>query len=177
MGAYEEQAYPFLAAEKELVRAAVRRGTPLLGICLGCQIIADAAGGRAYRVDPQEAGLVELRATEAGSVDPVWAGVEGPMVSWHRDSWDLPPGGTLLAVSEQYPQAFRIGSAIGVQFHPEATPGILGSWLRRDGDSLREVGMDPARFLASVQSSEDLLRERADRLFGAWLAEVLGSGS
>ncbi len=172
MGAYEDRAYPFLVEEKALVRAAVRRGVPLLGICLGCQIVAEAMGGRAYRVDPQEAGLVDLRVTEAGRRDPILGGFESPMASWHHDSWDLPPGGALLAVSDRYPQVFRIGSAVGVQFHPEVTPEILETWISRDGDSLHEVGIDPGRFLGAVEATQENLRIRADRLFAAWLAEV-----
>lgn len=172
MGAYDEQAHPFLTEEKELVRRAVGRGVPVLGICLGCQVIADALGGRAYRVEPQEAGLIDLRVTEAGLQDSVMAVLEGPLASWHHDSWDLPPGGTLLAVSDRYPQALRVGSAIGVQFHPEVTPDILEGWIGRNGDSLHEVGMDPALFLDALRASRDALRRRADRLFGAWISEV-----
>jgi GMP synthase (glutamine-hydrolysing) len=104
--------------------------------------------------------------------DPVIAVLESPLASWHHDSWDLPPGGTLLAVSDRYPQAFRAGSAIGVQFHPEVTPDILGGWIGRSGDSLREVGMDPAVFLEALRASRDVLRRRADMLFGAWISEV-----
>jgi GMP synthase-like glutamine amidotransferase len=172
MSAYEEQAYSFLVEEKELVRAAVREGVPVLGICLGCQIVADALGGQAYRVEPQEVGLIDINLTEAGSSDPGLAGVEGPFASWHHDSWDLPPGGTLLADSDLYPQAFRFGSALGVQFHPELTVGVLESWIRRDADALGEIGMNPNPFLSAMQASWPALRERADGLFGAWLAEA-----
>jgi len=172
MGAYEEQEYPFLVEEKELVKSAVRLGVPLLGICLGCQIIADALGGKAYRVEPQEAGLIDLMMTDSGRQDPVLAAVGSPMVSWHHDSWDLPPGGTLLATSDRYPQALRVGSAVGVQFHPEATPGILGGWIRRNSESLSEVGINPSRFLGAVQADQEALNDRADRLFGAWITEA-----
>ena len=172
MGAYEEEDHPFISSEKELVRLAVARNVPLLGICLGCQIIADALGGRAYRVEPQEAGLVDLDVTHAGHHDPVGRALEGPMVSWHHDSWDLPPGATLLAATDQYPQAFRIGSAVGVQFHPEVTAEILGGWLERDGESLAEVDLNPIEFLTVVRSAEGSLQRRADGLFDAWTAET-----
>lgn len=172
MGAYEERDHPFLVAEKELTRRAVERRRPLLGICLGCQIIADALGGAAYRVEPQEAGLVDLEVTEAGSRDATGQAIEGPMVSWHHDSFDVPPGGVLLAVSDQYPQVFRAGSAIGVQYHPEATPDILRAWLERDGASLEEIGMDPTRFFDAARLNRTPLWDRADALFGAWIAEV-----
>ena len=172
MGAYEEQDYPFLAEEKNLVRVAVQRGLPLLGICLGCQIIADALGGSAYRVEPQEAGLVDLELTSAGRRDAVGRAITGPMVAWHHDSWDLPPGGALLATSDQYPQVFRAGSAIGVQYHPETTPEILAGWLERDGASLEEIGMDPGRFLTATLANQSHLRKRAGALFSAWISEV-----
>lgn len=175
MGAYDEGEHPFLVREKELVRSAVRRNLPLLGICLGCQIIADALGGQAYRVEPLEAGLVDLRVTEEGLRDSLGSAMEGPMASWHHDGWDLPPHGVLLASSDRYPQALRVGSAVGVQFHPEVTPGILEGWIRRDGTALLEIGLDPSRFLSEVEVSGEALRDRADRLFGAWLAEVQSS--
>jgi GMP synthase (glutamine-hydrolysing) len=174
MGAYEEEAHPFLVEEKELTKRAVERALAVLGICLGCQIIADALGGSAYRVDPQEAGLIDLQVTETGKGDPVGRAIEGPMLSWHHDSWDVPPSGVLLAVSDRYPQAFRIGSALGVQYHPEATTEILGAWLERDGASLEDIGLDPAQFLERAQASRLPLRHRADRLFGAWIAEATG---
>jgi GMP synthase (glutamine-hydrolysing) len=78
----------------------------------------------------------------------------------------------LLAKSDRYPQALRIGSAVGVQFHPEVTPAILEGWLQRDGAALYEIGMDPSEFLSAVEASQDVLRARADRLFGAWIDEV-----
>jgi hypothetical protein len=59
-----------------------------------------------------------------------------------------------------------------VQFHPEATPRILEGWIRRDGVSLHDIGVDPTRFLSAVRAAEDILRDRADRLFGAWIVEV-----
>jgi GMP synthase (glutamine-hydrolysing) len=172
MGAYEEEDHPFLVAEKELTRLAFGRDLPVLGICLGCQIIADALGGAAYRVEPQEAGLIELDVTAAGEKDPVGGAVEGPMLSWHHDSWDLPPGGTLLAASDKYPQVLRVGSVLGVQYHPEASPEILERWLLRDGASLAEIGLDPAGFLESARVNRRPLRDRADALFGAWIAEA-----
>lgn len=172
MGAYEEQAHPFLVEEKELVRQAVGRKVPLLGICLGCQIMAEALGGKAYRVEPQEAGLIEMHLTEIGQQDPVLGSLSGPMVSWHHDSWDVPSTGQLLARSDTYPQALRVGTAVGVQFHPEVTTEILDGWIRRDGDSLRGIGIDPLGFKALVEAGMGALRDRADRLFGSWLAEV-----
>lgn len=177
MGAFEEQAFPFLVEEKNLVRNAVDRRVPALGICLGCQIIADAMGGSAYRVEPQEAGVITLQMTEAGRRDRLFRDWSAPTVSWHHDSWDLPPDGTLLAESDQYPQALRVGSAVGVQFHPEVTPRIVGGWIRRDGDSLHEIGIDPAEFMGEVHGSFEAMRVQADRFFQAWIDEVEKPGS
>ncbi len=173
MGAFEEQVYPFLVEEKALVRGAVDQGLPVMGICLGCQIVADALGGRAYRVEPQEVGLIDVHVTSAGERDAVLAGVAGVFASWHHDSFDLPSGATLLAESHLYPQALRFGSAVGVQFHPEVTAGVLEDWIDCGAPALREAGVDGAGLLRAFHTSQPGLRDRADALFGAWIAEVL----
>lgn len=176
MGAYEETGHPFLGAEKAFLREAVAAAVPALGVCLGCQIMADALGGRAYRAPVEEAGFIDLRMTDEGRADPVLGVLTEPMPSWHGDTFDLPPGAVLLARSEAYPQAFRLGSALGVQFHPEVTPAILQKWIDRDPVALYRVGVDPARFVADLEERRDALQDEATRLVRAWLEEVRAAG-
>jgi GMP synthase (glutamine-hydrolysing) len=173
MGAYEEDAHPWLAGEKQLLAAAVADGIPVLGICLGCQILADALGGRAYLAPAVEAGLLRLRLTGRGAADPVLGRLGGAVPVWHRDTWDLPPGGELLAESDRYPHAFRYGPAVGIQAHPEATVDIVAGWMAAGGvDELRSTGVDPDGFLEAIAANEAEQRSTAAAVFAAWLEEV-----
>jgi GMP synthase (glutamine-hydrolysing) len=122
MGALDDVEHPHLPAERELIAGCVSRGTPVLGMCLGAQLLAAALGGRVYRGPTPEVGLGTVRLTEDGRRDPVF-GPDGPelaVLHWHQDTFELPDGATLLASSAQYRhQAFRVGMAYGLQFHVE----------------------------------------------------------
>ena len=172
MGAYDEDRYPHIAAEKRFLAEAVDAGIPVLGLCLGCQLLADALGGRAYLADRPELYFGPLeRIASDGVVDHL---TPGPTLSIHWDTWDLPPGGELLAQSARYPQAFRLGSAIGIQPHPEVDLVIVASWLESDGGAAlaTEAGVDPGEVLGALASGERHVAALADRFFGAWIDEA-----
>jgi GMP synthase (glutamine-hydrolysing) len=174
MGAYEDEAYPWLAAEKRLLAATAATGRPVLGICLGCQVLAAALGGRAYPGTGREVGLVRLTLTAAGRADPVGRHLEGPVVASHADTWDLPPGAVLLAASDRYPHAFRLGPALGVQAHPEVSLEPFARWTRsKPAAEMARDGIDPEAAIAAVRAHAAAQRAAAVRLFGAWAAEVL----
>lgn len=170
MGAYQEAAYPFLAGEKRFLRRAADAGLPVLGICLGCQLLADALGGRAFKADEVEMGLLSLELTAAGREDEVIAEMDGPVLVWHEDTWEAPPDAVVLADSDRHPQAFRLNSALGMQPHPEVSPQILAGWLEiAPAHHFEQSGMTPAELAGLVQSHEAESRERAGRMFGAWV--------
>ncbi len=174
MGAYDEGRYPFLAAEKSFLRKAADAGVPVLGICLGCQLLADALGGRAFRAPVIELGYFPVRLTAAGETDPVVSCLTGPTLVWHQDTWELPPGAELLAESDRYPQAFRLGEVVGIQPHPEASPDITRRWAATEGlDHFAHAGVAKDQLLASHESHRAEGEATAARLFGAWV-ESLG---
>jgi GMP synthase-like glutamine amidotransferase len=140
-------AHPYLRDEREFAARATDAGVPILGICLGGQILA-LAHGAALRPSPAiEFGYTEIRPTPEGRRDPimsVWQ--EGDRVfHWHEDSFDLPSGATLLLESELVPnQAFRYGeTSWGTQFHPEVTREVIDGWLRIVGDTQTKWGKTP----------------------------------
>lgn len=134
MGAYEEDEHPWLAGEKRALREAVSAGIPVFGACLGAQLLAGALGAPVYRAPAPEVGVLPVELTTAGREDPVTGGLPGafPTLQWHSDTFDLPPGATLLASSPAYAnQAFRVGpSAYAVQFHLELTGTMAEEWSR-----------------------------------------------
>jgi|SRR5215472_2951515 len=125
---------PFLHRELETIREAVQLGCPVLGICLGSQLIAKALGGTVYRNTVQEIGWSQIHLTPVGHSDPVFARAEDPqpVFHWHQDTFELPPGAELLATAPACRhQAFRVGRNVyGFQFHPEMTPAMIEDWQR-----------------------------------------------
>lgn len=120
MGVMDTEEFPGLIAEMKLIEAAVSRGLPVIGVCLGAQLLAAALGARVYRGPGEEVGAGEVTLV---ADDPVLGGSGSrlPVLHWHGDTFDLPEGAELLASSDCYEnQAFRIGSRVyGLQFHVE----------------------------------------------------------
>src|SRR4051812_16383480 len=121
---------PWIGAEVAFLRAAHDGGVPLLGLCFGGQALAAALGGEVRLAPRPEIGWFELEALDGGGVPP------GPWFQWHFDTFALPPGARELARTPLCPQAFALGTSIGLQFHPEATADIIGEWIRTGRDSL-----------------------------------------
>lgn len=128
--AYED--FPGRTAELALLRAALEAEVPVLGVCLGAQLLAEAAGGRARPGAGSQIGWGDVRTAPAARTDPLFAEVPGSarVLHWHGDTMDLPAGATLLASCDRYPvQAFRIGgSAWGLQFHLEVDKAAVDAF-------------------------------------------------
>lgn len=132
MNVYDEDKHPWLAQENQLLARAAHDGLPIIGVCLGAQLLAKALGAKVVRSPGEEIGWYEAKLTPAAAADPLWAGVEPlvPVVQWHGDMFQVPQGGELLAAGELCPnQAFGWKNAYGLQFHVEVTPAILEAWF------------------------------------------------
>lgn len=135
IGVYEEAKHEFLHQEMRIIEQAITRGLPVLGICLGAQLLARIHGAGVYP-GPRgpELGWHPMALTEAGRGEPLLDGFpsQGPAFQWHHDTFDLPAGATHLARSSVYEnQAFRIGHQVwAFQFHLEADATLIHSWLR-----------------------------------------------
>ena len=164
MGVHDEEEFPFLCAVKAFMRRMLDRGTPLFGICLGGQLLADVAGGTVSSNCCGEKGVVAVEVTEIGVADPLFAGMTGPLpiYQWHNDSFTVPPGALHLAESTACPgQAFRLGNAWGVQFHPEVDTAIVALWSKD--------APDHAVHVAEFAEAEPEHRQLARRMLGNFL--------
>ena len=127
---------PYLRREIELIREAAARRQPVLGICLGAQLIAKAFGARVYPNPQKEIGWFDLQFTDAAARDPLFSGLSREAVfHWHGETFDLPAGSELLASSELCRhQAFRvqIKHPTRLQFHLEITPAMIADWCVQD---------------------------------------------
>lgn len=169
MGAYDTVEFPWLGQEKAWLAGLIDSGLPVLGICLGAQLLADALGGRAYRAERAEAAVVELELTVAGSAHPV-VSLAGPLVfSLHQDTFDLPPGAELLARSGPYPQAFSYASALALQFHPDADLDQALAWGKEDWSLLSKARVDFDTYGAQLAGADHQLDQSSRAIFREWL--------
>jgi GMP synthase (glutamine-hydrolysing) len=175
-GAYEKEKYPYLSSECALVRHAASQGKPVLGLCLGAQLMASALGAR-VQPGQREVGFFEVTLDPISQYDPLWRGIPGRFVAthWHGDVFDLPLGGMRLAWSALTKnQLFRYGHALyGLQFHLEMTPGLFEEAVARAYCHLVESGIDADSIWQQGQEFLPVLRETASTVFSRW-AEMLG---
>lgn len=179
MGVYDGERYNWITPEISLIESALKRRLPLMGVCLGSQMLAAAAGARVYPGErPKEIGWYKIRLSEAGITDPLCrhlaepsGGGEATVFQWHGDTFDLPPGAELLAGSQLFPcQAFRIGNnAYGFQFHFEVGAEAVSQWLDLWPEVVRAEGVD-----AQTVREETARQMKAFTARGRKLIEAFG---
>lgn len=172
MGVYEADRHPFLGEELALLTERLALGLPVLGICLGAQLLAAAAGSEVFiGKNGLEVGVAPVRWTKEGLADPVIAGVRPrtPVAHWHQDTFKPVSGATLLASTDRYSQqAFRLGDSYGFQFHLELTADELERWFTEGAEELVELyekNLDELRSqLPKLRAAEPENRELIERL-------------
>ncbi len=172
IGAYEESAYPFLHNELALIERRLARGLPLLGICLGAQMIARAMGARVYQGASKEIGWEPLALSEAGKESCLSALETQPVLHWHGDTFDLPKGARRLASTETTAnQAFDAGPAVlGLQFHIEVTAKGLEPWYVGHACEIAATpGVDVGKLRADAEAFAAGTNHRAKSVLASWL--------
>jgi len=150
----QEERHPWLRREVRFLQDALERETPLFGVCLGAQLLANAAGASVHRAAEPEVGWHDVELTPAADADPVFGALPPSFdaFQWHHYTYGLPAGSVELARSPLCTQAFRLGRAYGIQFHAEVTGAQVEQWLGEDPDD--------------VADPETLRRETAARIAG-----------
>jgi GMP synthase-like glutamine amidotransferase len=175
----QEAGFPWLRDEKTLLRDLIGRGVPLLGMCLGSQLVAEAAGAPARRASAPEIGWHQVELTPAAAGDPLLSGLPPRFEAfqWHSYESPLPPGATALATSPVCLQAYRLeGPAWGIQFHAEVSPGDADYWIddyRSDPDAVR-IGLDPEALRRRTRSSIGTWNELGRALCGRFVDAIRG---
>jgi GMP synthase-like glutamine amidotransferase len=169
--------HAWIEREEEILRELIARGTPLLGACLGAQLLCAAAGGEVERMGEPEIGWVDVEVLSDGEDDPLLAPLAPsfPAFEWHSYACRPPAGSVVTARSEQCAQVFRIGErAWGVQFHAEVSEADAEHWIddwRSDEDAVR-IGLDVDRIRAETREGIAAWNELGRGLAGRFLEQA-----
>lgn len=158
---------PYLEAEQNLIKRSVDRNIPVLGICLGSQLIAKTFGAKVYRGPLKEIGFYHDLTIDDNS--KLFSGFDNPFTvfHWHGDTFDLPQGATRLVHSEHYPnQAFQINSAIGLQFHLEVNEEMVNLWLDKTQEKLGQIQyIDPQKIRSDIFENISIVKRNMDNFY------------
>jgi GMP synthase-like glutamine amidotransferase len=174
----EERANPWLRAEKYLLAELLRREVPLLGVCLGAQLLSETAGGSPRRASEPEIGWVDVELTAEGREDPLTGALPDRFqaLEWHSYEAAPPADATILARSSVCAQAYRLAGARawGIQFHAEVTGADVNTWLDSydsDEDAVR-IGLDPGAMRAETERRLRDWNELGRGIAGRFLAQA-----
>ncbi|CAN5426380.1 type 1 glutamine amidotransferase [soil metagenome] len=156
----------WVGAQMALVRDAVAAGVGVLGVCFGGQLVAQALGGTVRKAPSTELGWHQIN-THRTDLIP-----EGPWFEWHSDQFSIPPGATELARNTHSPQAFMLGTAVGLQFHPELDEALLQRWIDDDKGDLERLGFDASELRARTRAEQDGAAGRLRTLVAGFLDRV-----
>jgi len=158
---------PYLQAEQKLIKNYVEKNIPVLGICLGSQLIAKTFGARVYAGSKKEIGFYNDLKINNNSV--LFSGFNNPFTvfHWHGDTFDLPKNAVRLASSEYYPnQAFQYKSAVGLQFHLEVNEEMIHLWLDNTQEKLEKISyIDPQKIRSDIVENISIVKSNMDNFY------------
>jgi len=172
MGAMDDHVAPWLPSERALIRNSVENGTPVLGICLGAQLLGAALGGSIGRLTQSEIGIYTI--AQVASDEIMNVGSATPTAQWHEDYVEvLPAGASLIADSPTCPtQIFKVGElSYGLQCHPEADASIVSLWEAKPDSAFKSFGQK--KVSDTVKANEDALSENWKPIIQSWGKAVL----
>ncbi|MGH8011482.1 MAG: type 1 glutamine amidotransferase [Candidatus Binataceae bacterium] len=176
--AYQLDRYPYLRDEIALIESALKENRPILGICLGSQLLAATLGATVRRGDQREIGWYPVKLAPAAHDDRLMRGLPDSFVAshWHSDVFDLPAGAVALASSERTSvQAYRYEKAYGLLFHAEMTNEIIATLVAEFGDALKRVGIDGDAILNQAENYLPDLTKIGSTLFSRWATPIQGT--
>ena len=158
---------PYLQAEQKLIKKTVDADIPVLGICLGSQLIAKTFGGKVYRGPKKEIGFYHDLRIDNNS--KLFSGFTNPFTvfHWHGDTFDLPEKAVRLVHSENYPnQAFQIASAVGLQFHLEVNEEMVNLWLDKTQEKLHQIPyIDPQKIRSDIDENISIFKNNMNNFY------------
>jgi GMP synthase (glutamine-hydrolysing) len=176
---YHLDRHPYLRDEIALIENALKENRPILGVCLGSQLLAAALGATVRRGESKEIGWYPVRLSDAARDDRLMRGLPPEFVAahWHGDVFNLPSGAVALALSDKTPvQAYRYGDkAYGLLFHAEMTEEILAALVNEFRDGLKRVGVDGDAILAEAPRHLPTLERIGGAIFSRWAGPIQGT--
>jgi GMP synthase (glutamine-hydrolysing) len=175
IGVYERDAYPFIGDEVAAIAARLAADKPMLGICLGAQMMAAALGAGVAPGPVKEIGWAPLTLSAAGQKSVLAPLGASPVLHWHGDNCELPSGCAHLASTQHCPvQAFvRTPLQLGLQFHLETEPASFESWLVGHTVELGKAGLDPRELRTQARTLGPATRELGQKVLAAWLDKAV----
>ena len=170
MGSYDDEKFSYLQSEKLWLKKAINEDTKILGICLGSQLIADAMGGKAYLSEKIEFGFKNLNFLVEDTLFEDFKNTK--VFSWHRDTFDIPPGATLVAKTE-FPQIYIIKNTTALQFHPEIKTDLFKIWYDSDLSKQELESYDVQSEVQYLNNNSQQLEHSMINFYSKWIKSKL----